>query len=55
LLRNSEHRHVSQLPGANARDNFRLVVVLRESIELLRPLFHAGDTVSVGDAFTWNG
>jgi hypothetical protein len=56
LLRHIEHRHVSQLPGANAGHNFSLwVVMLRDSIGLLRALSYADDTVLVGDPFIWNG
>ena len=55
LLRDHEHRPMSQLPDDDWRDDFSpWVVVLRDPIRMLRTLFCESDSILYEYAFTRN-
>jgi hypothetical protein len=56
LLREHEHACLPRLPDDHGGDDFNFcVVVLRDSIGMLRTLFYENDTILYSYAFNRNG
>ena len=56
LLREDGRRQVSQLPDEHDRDDFNFwVVMLHDSVDMLRTIFYESDAILFTDAVNRNG